>query len=52
MMATTWKREFVRNAYTLAPNVCPAWTVRCVLKDCNYKAVNVEQRALKGKLRN
>lgn len=52
MMATTWKRAFVQNAYIHAPNVCLGWIVRPVQKDCNYKAANVEQRALKGKLRN
>lgn len=49
MMATTWKRAFVQNAYTHAHNVCLEWIVRLVQKDCNYKVVNVEQRALKGK---
>lgn len=52
MMATTWKLVFVQNAYIHALNVYLEWIVRCVQKDCNYKAANVEQRALKGKLCN
>lgn len=51
-MDTIKKQELVQNAYTLAPNVYLVWIVRPVQKDYNYKAANVEQRALKGKLRN
>lgn len=51
-MAIIWRLAFVQNACTHVHNVCLAWIVRCVRKDCNCKVANVERHVLKGKLRN